>query len=66
MSKRAWVCLELLAAGALLFGSSSSSCVSQALRDTANQIDGAPQTLQDVSSLDDFGNWLDAQLGSKG
>ena len=63
MAKRVLVWLELLAAGALLFGSSSSSCVSTALRDAADQVDGTPQTLQDVSSLDDFGKWLDAQFG---
>jgi len=63
MSKRALVWLELLAAGALMFGSSSSNCVSQSLRDAANQVDGTPQTLGDVSSLDDLGKWFENQLG---
>jgi len=62
MSKRALVWLELLAAGALMFGSSSSNCVSTALRDAANQVDGTPQTLDDVSSLDDLGKWFENQL----
>ena len=62
MSKRVFVWLELLAAGALMFGSSSSNCVSTALRDAANQVDGTPQTLDDVSSLDDLGKWFENQL----
>jgi hypothetical protein len=63
MSKRALVWLELLAAGALLFGSSSSNCVSTALRDAANQVDGTPQSLGDVSSVDDLGKWFQNQFG---
>jgi hypothetical protein len=65
MTKRALVLLEMLVAGALLFGSSGSNCVSSSLRDAADQIDGTPQTLNDVSSVDDFGKWLDNQLGGK-
>jgi hypothetical protein len=45
-----------------MFGSSSSNCVSTALRDAANQVDGTPQTLDDVSSLDDLGKWFENQL----
>jgi hypothetical protein len=63
MSKRALVWLELLAAGALLFASSSGNCVSTALRDAADQVDGAPQTLGDVSSMDDLGKWFENQFG---
>ena len=63
MFKRAVVWLKLFAAGALLFGSSSSNCVSTALRDAANQVDGTPQTLNDVSSIDGLGKWFQNQFG---
>ena len=52
MSKNISAWLRLILGGALLFGASISSCVADALRDTANEID-------DETSLEDVGDEIE-------
>ena len=60
MSNRTAAWLKLLVGGAILLGSSSGNCFSQALRDAADGLD-SPQSLDDVEDWDDFEDWWDNQ-----
>jgi hypothetical protein len=65
MIKRILVWLPLVFSGAFLLAESASSCTAQALRDAADELDGTPQTLGDVGSLDDFSKWFENQFDGK-
>jgi len=55
MATRLWTLIRLLLSGALLFGSSASGCVADALRDAAEGIDDRDTSLSDVGdSIDDW------------
>lgn len=64
MYRRLLAWLRVLAAGAVLYASSSSGCVAETLRDMADDIEGSPQTLDNVDTVGDFIGWLDGQINS--
>jgi hypothetical protein len=64
MYRRLFAWLRLLAAGAVLYAGSSSGCMANTLRDMADEIEGSPQTLDDVDTIGDFFGWLDGQVNN--
>ncbi len=59
MKKRLNIMLRILFGGALVFGSASNSCVSDALRDLADEVEDMDQDDPDLGDVwDDLESWF--------